>query len=177
MLAHRAAFLREYGYLPDKGRHLHHLCSVRSCVRGDHLRDVSVKEHRNLHPGPRYRKPRDPRKRKLKWADHKQVVSLYEKGHGEKEIAKEVKLPVERVLKILGAHGYSSGGGMTAKNQLVKEILTDREAAELLGVTPEQVKKMAREGEIPGRKIGQGKTSPWRFSRRQIIGYVEGEMN
>lgn len=56
----------------------------------------------------------------------------------------------------------------------IKEILDDKEAAKLLGLSAHQVKVLARKGELPGRKVGNGRTSPWRFSRQQLLDYVEG---
>jgi excisionase family DNA binding protein len=51
------------------------------------------------------------------------------------------------------------------------DILTTKEAAELLRVTVRTVKVKAAAGEIPARKVGQG----WRFSREALLRYIEGD--
>ena len=51
------------------------------------------------------------------------------------------------------------------------DILTTKEAAELLRITERTVKVKAAAGEIPARKVGRG----WRFSRTALLRYVEGE--
>jgi len=50
-----------------------------------------------------------------------------------------------------------------------KEVLNADEAAEFLGFNPYTIREKARLGEIPGRKIGR----EWRFSRRQLLEWVE----
>jgi excisionase family DNA binding protein len=50
-----------------------------------------------------------------------------------------------------------------------KDVLNAKEAAEFLGVNPYTIREKARSGEIPGRKIG----SKWRFSRRQLLKWLE----
>jgi excisionase family DNA binding protein len=50
-----------------------------------------------------------------------------------------------------------------------KEVLNVEEVAELLGFQPYTIREKAREGEIPGRKIGK----EWRFSRRQLLEWLE----
>lgn len=55
------------------------------------------------------------------------------------------------------------------------DILTAQEAAELLRLNPYTVKQKALKGEIPGRKMGRGGSARWRFSRRQLIAWVEKE--
>jgi excisionase family DNA binding protein len=51
-----------------------------------------------------------------------------------------------------------------------KDVLNAEEAAEFLGFNPYTIREKARLGEIPGRKIGR----EWRFSRRQLLAWVEG---
>lgn len=48
--------------------------------------------------------------------------------------------------------------------------MTAVEAAELLHVSTKTVLKLARCGELPGRKIGR----EWRFARNSLIGHVAG---
>lgn len=50
-----------------------------------------------------------------------------------------------------------------------KEILTVEEAAEFLGFSAYTVRKLARQGIIPGTKMGR----QWRFSRPGLVRYVE----
>lgn len=48
-------------------------------------------------------------------------------------------------------------------------VLTTEQAAALLGLSPYTVREFAREGKIPGRKVGQ----TWRFSRDGLIRWLE----
>jgi excisionase family DNA binding protein len=50
-----------------------------------------------------------------------------------------------------------------------KDVLNAEEAAEFLGFNPYTIREKARLGEIPGRKAGR----EWRFSRRQLLAWVE----
>ena len=49
-----------------------------------------------------------------------------------------------------------------------KQIMTVEEAAALLSVTPETVRRWARAGTIPAARVGGG----WRFVREQLVGWV-----
>lgn len=49
MRAHRAAYILTHG-TPEKPE-LHHICEEKLCVRPDHLKPVTRKEHMNLTPG------------------------------------------------------------------------------------------------------------------------------
>ena len=51
----------------------------------------------------------------------------------------------------------------------MSEILTAREAAEYLKTSVKTVQSKARAGEMPGMKIGR----KWRFSRRQLLAWIE----
>ena len=44
-----------------------------------------------------------------------------------------------------------------------------REVADMLGVTPRTVTRLAERGEIPGFKVGD----VWRFHRQDILDYIE----
>lgn len=55
----------------------------------------------------------------------------------------------------------------------VKDILTVNDAAELLGISPYTVRKQARQGLIPGRKIGK----EWRFSRESLVEWLGCELS
>jgi PTS system nitrogen regulatory IIA component len=50
-----------------------------------------------------------------------------------------------------------------------KDVLNVEETAEFLGFAPYTIREKAKEGEIPGRKIG----GEWRFSRRQLLEWIE----
>lgn len=45
------------------------------------------------------------------------------------------------------------------------EVLTAEEVADLLRMTPGNVRRLARDGEIPATRIG----GSWRFSRDRIV--------
>ena len=55
--------------------------------------------------------------------------------------------------------------------QETKEVLSAEGAAEFLGVNPYTVRQKARLGEMPGRKVGK----EWRFSRRALLAWLEGD--
>jgi len=46
-----------------------------------------------------------------------------------------------------------------------KEVLNVEETGKFLGFAPYTIREKARDGEIPGRKIG----GEWRFSRRRLL--------
>ena len=50
-----------------------------------------------------------------------------------------------------------------------REVLNVEQAAEFLGFSPYTVREKAREGEIPGRKVGR----EWRFSRQVLLRWLE----
>lgn len=52
-----------------------------------------------------------------------------------------------------------------------REILTAKQAAEFLGLTPLTVCKYARLGVLPGRKIGKD----WRFVKVDLLSWIRGE--
>ncbi|GEA81412.1 helix-turn-helix domain-containing protein [Cellulomonas uda] len=56
-----------------------------------------------------------------------------------------------------------------------KEVLNVRETAELLGLTPEGVRELARRGEIPAMRFGSGRRSPYRFRRSSLEAWMEGK--
>lgn len=49
-----------------------------------------------------------------------------------------------------------------------EEILTAEEASALLKVSSKTILKLARDGELPGQKIGRA----WRFCRSELLAYV-----
>ncbi len=52
-----------------------------------------------------------------------------------------------------------------------REVLNVEEAADLLGLPEHTVRRFAREGKLPARKIGK----EWRYSRRKLIALIENE--
>jgi len=52
------------------------------------------------------------------------------------------------------------------------EVLTTEEAAELLRVSTKTVLSLARDGSLPGEKVGRA----WRFLRRDLLDYVRGSI-
>ena len=51
------------------------------------------------------------------------------------------------------------------------EILTLRQAAEMLQISERTIQRMLKKGEIPGSQIG----GQWRFDREQLLAMVRGE--
>jgi excisionase family DNA binding protein len=98
-------------------------------------------------------------------------------------LAFEQRRPKQDVVSELLSHSYAelrrrvtietqddSGlvVGHHAFRSIEPDVLTLAEVAELLGVTPELVEGLAREGEIPGRQIG----GSWRFARRGVLAWL-----
>lgn len=50
-------------------------------------------------------------------------------------------------------------------------VLTAEEAADLLKVSEKTVLKLARDGELPGQKVGRA----WRFCRTDLLSYLSKE--
>ena len=63
---------------------------------------------------------------------------------------------------------YANSGGKVAVEMTEKAIMNVEDTAELLDVTGEYVRRMAREHRIPSVKIG----NRWRFVREQIVAWV-----
>jgi excisionase family DNA binding protein len=51
-----------------------------------------------------------------------------------------------------------------------KDVLNVEETAILLGVSPWTVRELARQGRLPGRKVGK----EWRFSRPALMVWLDG---
>jgi excisionase family DNA binding protein len=61
-------------------------------------------------------------------------------------------------------------GAMNETGAVMKrDVLNVEEAAQYLGFSAYTVREKARDGEIPGRKIGK----EWRFSRRRLLEWLE----
>jgi excisionase family DNA binding protein len=52
-----------------------------------------------------------------------------------------------------------------------REVLTAAEAADLLRVSSKTILALAREGTIPGVKVGRA----WRFLRTDLLAHVRGQ--
>jgi excisionase family DNA binding protein len=55
----------------------------------------------------------------------------------------------------------------------VREIMTPREAAEYLSVHVRTIYRLAKNGEIPGRKVG----GSWRFKKDALDEWLSGREN
>lgn len=54
---------------------------------------------------------------------------------------------------------------------ILKEILTPREAAQYLSVHVRTIYRLAKNGEIPGRKVG----GSWRFKKEALDRWLSGK--
>lgn len=59
---------------------------------------------------------------------------------------------------------------MREKDVREKDVLNVDDAAELLSVSPWTVREQARQGHLPGRKVGK----EWRFSRVALLTWLAG---
>jgi excisionase family DNA binding protein len=50
------------------------------------------------------------------------------------------------------------------------EVLTTEEAADLLRVSTKTILALARQGDLPGEKVGRA----WRFLRGELLEYLRG---
>ena len=57
---------------------------------------------------------------------------------------------------------------MPASAEIVERFVGAKEVAAIVGYTPELVKRMARDGEIPGIR-GNGRSSAWRFRISEVL--------
>jgi excisionase family DNA binding protein len=53
----------------------------------------------------------------------------------------------------------------------IPDVLTAKEAAEFLRTRPETLKRLARQGKVPGVKLGH----EWRFWRDDLIDFLSGD--
>ena len=53
---------------------------------------------------------------------------------------------------------------------MTDEVLTIEEAAEFLKMTPKTIRKMLKEGTIPGSRVGK----QWRTTRRALLDCIDG---
>ena len=55
-------------------------------------------------------------------------------------------------------------------------LLTVKEAAELLKVTEETVRKYAQSGRLKGFKTGRGDKHHWRFTKDSVVEFMVGSV-
>jgi excisionase family DNA binding protein len=55
-----------------------------------------------------------------------------------------------------------------------EEILTSREARELLKIGRTKLWELTRKSVLPAYRLGQGKTSGLRYKRSELIAWLEG---
>ena len=78
---------------------------------------------------------------------------------------------VAEALRALELPKEGLGFGQHVFRPVEPEVLTAVQAAELLQVDEETVRALARNGELPGRKVGR----KWRFSRQAILAWLARE--
>ena len=54
------------------------------------------------------------------------------------------------------------------------KIMTLKAAAAYLNMNAEVLRRQVQKGEIPGRKLGKGSRSPWRFIQEELDEYIQG---
>jgi len=59
----------------------------------------------------------------------------------------------------------------SSRDEIIDQVLDDREAAQLLKVEVRVLQAAARRGEVPGRKVGRG----WRFSKLALMRWLQHE--
>jgi excisionase family DNA binding protein len=81
----------------------------------------------------------------------------------------ELKTPKQNLVAQLVSNHLTVGKAEFWPNE-DQVVLTLEEAAELLRVDPKQMRKLAANGEVPGRKVG----NQWRFSRAGLLNWLSG---
>ena len=64
--------------------------------------------------------------------------------------------------------------GSSTKEVVMCEVLTPREAAELLKVDVQTIRKLCEKGIIPARDVGAGRYRCWRMTRAALEAWLEG---
>ena len=91
----------------------------------------------------------------------------------------ELKTSKQRILATLIAQhleplsvesGEWATGRAASRTDVVGDVLTPPQLADLLQVDEKTVRELARRGEIPARKLGR----EWRFSRRAVLDWLGG---
>jgi excisionase family DNA binding protein len=99
-------------------------------------------------------------------------------------LAFESRRPKQAVVSELLARGIGEPGGRRVTIETIAEpatvigrhsfrpfgpdVLTLEEVADLLAVAPAAVERLARDGELPGRRIGDA----WRFARSAVLAWL-----
>jgi excisionase family DNA binding protein len=83
-------------------------------------------------------------------------------------LSRAIGVPVDRRVTIETLPEQTAVIGRHAFRPFEPDVLTLEEVAELLAVDPEAVAALARDGELPGRKIGEA----WRFARAAVLAWL-----
>lgn len=57
------------------------------------------------------------------------------------------------------------------------DLITPKEASEILKVKSRTISKWLKEGKLPGFKLGKGKRGEWRISRQALSMFLEERAN
>jgi excisionase family DNA binding protein len=79
------------------------------------------------------------------------------------------ELVTDAVVRLLD--GETTVGRAEVHRSSDPEVLTLEQAAELLQVDADTVRTLAREGTLPGRKVGRD----WRFARAALLRWLGGD--
>src|SRR3954466_16021980 len=81
----------------------------------------------------------------------------------------ELKTPKQNLVAQLVSNHLTVGKAEFFPNAGPTVLKLD-EAADLLRADPKQMRKLAANGEVPGRKVG----NEWRFSRAALLNWLSG---
>jgi excisionase family DNA binding protein len=96
------------------------------------------------------------------------VSELLARGIGRPAAADPAGEPAGRRVTIETIHEPDTVVGRHAFRPFEPDVLTLEEVAELLAVEPAAVELLARDGELPGRRIGEA----WRFARSAVLAWL-----
>ena len=88
--------------------------------------------------------------------------TAFERGTSKRELV------TDAVVRLLD--GGTTVGRAEVRTRPDAEVLTVEQAAELLLVDADTVRTLAREGTLPGRKVGR----EWRFARTALLRWLGG---
>jgi excisionase family DNA binding protein len=86
--------------------------------------------------------------------------TAFERGTSKRELV------TDAVVRLLD--GETTVGRAEVRTRSDAEVLTVEQAAELLQVDADTVRTLAREGTLPGRKVGR----EWRFARAALLRWL-----
>jgi excisionase family DNA binding protein len=89
--------------------------------------------------------------------------AAFERGASKRELV------TDAVVRLLDDRVTVGRAEVTAPAD--PEVLTVEQAAELLQVDTDTIRALARQGELPGRKVGR----EWRFSRVAVLAWLGGD--